>query len=240
MKSRIRGWLILVAPFALAACLGCRGGESARDEPNGVASSIAPTQPQPAPEETPADVETPVAEEPPPPPTIPEVLLTEALRQTCLVAVGDPMPDGELSDLEGQKHVFGELFGEKLTVVFFWTLGSTELSSLAAQMALEDIQMDVFELYAEKGVAVVGVNEGDAAEAVQERVEEAGTRFANLLDPNGALFARVATEKLPRIYLLDADGKVLWFDLEFSEFSRTTRDNLVQAIQVALGESGEG
>ncbi|MFH1924704.1 MAG: hypothetical protein ABIP48_33040, partial [Planctomycetota bacterium] len=74
------------------------------------------------------------------------------------------------------------------------------------------------------------------AEAVRKSVEEAGAGFTNLLDPDGALFARVATEKLPRVYLLDADGKVLWFDLEFS---RTTRDNLVQALQVALGESGE-
>ena len=31
----------------------------------------------------------------------------------------------------------------------------------------------------------------------------------------------------------DAEGKILWFDLEFS---RTTRDSLLQAIQVALGE----
>ncbi|MFH1268957.1 MAG: redoxin family protein [Planctomycetota bacterium] len=236
MKRRNSEWLILLAPLALAVCLGCRGGDSVEDAPWEAASSALPAQQQPAPEETPAVVETPAAEEPPPPPTIPEVLLTDALRQTCLVAAGDPMPDGELSDLEGQKHAFGELFGEKLTVVFFWTLGTTEFSPLAAQGALEDLQMDVYEPYAEKGVGIVAVNEGDAAETVRKSVEEAGAGFTNLLDPDGALFARVATEKLPRVYLLDADGKVLWFDLEFS---RTTRDNLVQALQVALGESGE-
>jgi len=53
------------------------------------------------------------------------------------------------------------------------------------------------------------------------------------IDPGGALFAQVAHEKLPRIYVLDAEGKVLWFDMEYSEI---TREEMLQTIQVALGE----
>ena len=32
------------------------------------------------------------------------------------------------------------------------------------------------------------------------------------MDADGRVFAKVATEKLPRVYLLDPAGKVLWFD----------------------------
>ena len=35
------------------------------------------------------------------------------------------------------------------------------------------------------------------------------------------------------LYLLDAQGKILWFDVEYS---RSTREDLVQGIRVALGE----
>jgi peroxiredoxin len=146
------------------------------------------------------------------------------------------MPEADLTDLGGQEQPLAEGYGEKLTVVFFWTRGDTEFSAMAASQALEDLQLDVFEPYSEKGVQVVAVNEGDTVEDVKATVEEAGAKFTLLVDPEGALMAKVATEKLPRPYLLDAEGKILWFDLEFS---RTTRDSLLQAIEVALGETGE-
>ena len=87
-----------------------------------------------------------------------------------------------------------------------------------------------------EGLRVVAVNEGDTAESVKSLVEKAAATFPCLLDPDGALFDQVATEKLPRVYLLDAEGTILWFDLEFS---RTTRDKLLQAIQFALDEPSD-
>jgi len=223
-------WTIWAAALAVGCWVGCRDG-STPDEP-------APSRPSVEAQAMPggtqgSEADAPPAEEPPPPPTIPEVHLLDADRETCLVAVGDPMPDAEPVDLEGRKQSLSALRGEKLTLVFFWTSGDSEFSAMRAQAALEDLQMDVHQPYAEKGVAVVAVNEGDAAESVKRRVEEADAAFPNLLDPDGALFAQVATEKLPRLYLLDAEGKILWFDLEYSP---TTRDNMLQAIEVALGE----
>jgi len=74
-----------------------------------------------------------------------------------------------------------------------------------------------------------------AAEVVAKLAEDAGatTVLPIFLDPGGTYFAQVATEKPPRLYLLDGQGKILWFDLEYSE---TTRQQLGQAIQVVLGE----
>ncbi len=223
-------WMILVAALAVGCWIGCRDG-STPDEPPPSGGSVE-VQAMPGGAQGSEAGKKP-AEEPPPPPTIPEVHLLDADRETCLVAVGDPMPEAELVDLDGEKQALGGLRGAKLTVVLFWTSGDSEFSAMRAQAVLEDLQMDVHEPYAEKGVGVVAVNEGDTAESVKKLVEEAAAAFPNLLDPDGALFAQVAKEKLPRPYLLDAEGKILWFDLEFS---RTTRDNLMQAIQVALGE----
>ena len=39
--------------------------------------------------------------------------------------------------------------------------------------------------------------------------------------------------RLPRVFLVDDRGKILWFDVEYS---RTTRQELLQAIQVTLGK----
>jgi hypothetical protein len=55
------------------------------------------------------------------------------------------------------------------------------------------------------------------------------------MDPKNEYFAKVAREKVLRTYLLDADGKILWFDVEYS---RSTHRDLLQGIDVALGKAG--
>jgi hypothetical protein len=56
-----------------------------------------------------------------------------------------------------------------------------------------------------------------------------------LLDPHGELFNKVAKDgKMPRVYLLDAKGKVLWFD---AGFSRPARENLLRAVRTILARN---
>jgi len=164
--------------------------------------------------------------EPPPPAKMPEVVMPEELLATCLVKVGDAMPEGELPDLEGKKHKLTALGGEKLTVVLFWT-GENPY----ATKALEDLQPDVAEPYGKKGVRVVGIDVGETPEAARKAVQDASVQYTNLVDADGSYFAKVAKEKLPRIYLLDAGGKVLWFDVEYSD---STQRQLITGIKAAL------
>lgn len=229
MRSSSTCCTLGLACLLIVLCTGCpNGDEPAPVEPPPQAKSPEESSEKP---EVAEKVEKP--EPPPPPPTVPEVHLTDALRETCLVSVGDAMPTAELAGLNGDARPLGELFGEKLTVILFWNRGDSLYSQMAATSTLEDLQKDVAEPYGEKGVAVVGVNVGDPPEEAKQHVEEAGAAFPNLSDPDGDFFAKVATANLPRVYLLDAEGKIIWFDLEYSQI---TRRNLLQAIQVELGE----
>ncbi len=220
----------LVSALLLAACLGCgqdtapdavdqqRGIDDAgADAANGGRPDAGPIRPS----------------EPPPPPTIPTVKLTDALRATCLIGVDDEMPEGELPDLTGEPSSLRSLHGERLTVVCFWTDGESEYAKLAAVDMLEFLAKDIAEPFLEKGVRVIGIFEGQSPQIATERLASAGATFPNLLDADAAYFGQVASERLPRIYLLDPQGKILWFDLEFSEI---TREALQQATEVALGD----
>jgi hypothetical protein len=81
---------------------------------------------------------------------------------------------------------------------------------------------------------VVAVNVGDAVERVRQHAANAGAAFANLLDPKGEFLAKAAKDRqLPRVFLVDGQGKILWFDVEYS---RTTRHDLLQAIEVTLAQ----
>ena len=165
--------------------------------------------------------------EEPPPSSVPRVTLSGELLATCLVKVGDTLPDAELTDTAGKTQTLTKLFGSKLTVVFTWMVESEY-----AEEALEDLDADVAKPYAEKGVKVVGINLHDSPEEVREVVQKAGAAFPILVDADGKYFGKIATDKPLRTYLLDARGKILWFDVEYS---RSTRRDLHQAIEAVLG-----
>jgi peroxiredoxin len=227
----------LLAHLALAAALVAQAGCPANEAANGP----APPPSERDGEKSPGDdgptgqADTPPRRkpEPPPKPTMPDVVLTEEQKATRLVDVGEGMPDGELTGMDGGRQALSGLFGPRLTVVFFWNVGETLRAQMVAETALGDLARDVAAAYAEKGVRVVGVNVGDAPAAARRLIEAAEADFPILFDSQGELFSKVATEGLPRIFLLDADGKILWFDLEYSQ---TTHDALRTAIQVVLGE----
>jgi peroxiredoxin len=224
------------------AVVGCSNGEDSQQ----ASSSDIPTVPSlsaesPAAEPGVTDADRGVAAvEPTPepeqssPPTIPEVRLTEQFRDTCLVVVGDRFPAAELVDTSGDPHQVLELLGEKLTVVFFWHVDDSPWARPAALAALGDLENEIVLPHAEHGVRVLGINVQNTAEIAQQCLSEAQATFTMLVDSDGAYFGKVATEKTPRVYLLDQDGKVVWFDIEFSP---TTRRQLTQAIEAVLSES---
>jgi cytochrome c biogenesis protein CcmG, thiol:disulfide interchange protein DsbE len=167
----------------------------------------------------------------PPPATISKVSLTDKLRATCLVKVGDELPEVELAGLDGNKASLKSLHGDALTVVFFWNIGTTTFARQSVIEALGDMQKDVLEPFTAKDLKVVGINVGNKPEDVKKALETSGASYPNLLDPQGNFFRSVAMEKLPRVYLLDGSGKILWFDIDYA---RATRRELLTGIKAVL------
>lgn len=160
-----------------------------------------------------------------PPAVVPVVHLTQGHRQTCKVGVGDTFPSLELADAEGKRHALESLRGSRLTVVVWWN----SQNPLAVE-EIADLGPDVMAAFGEE-VKVVGINVGESADTVRQVAAQTKAEFPLLLDADGAALAQVATGKLPRTYLLDAAGKVLWFDLEYS---RSTRRELNQALRYVM------
>lgn len=157
---------------------------------------------------------------------VPPVLLTHAEAATGLVNVGDAMPNLALVDATGSGQQLHELLGRKLTVVVFWTSGHAY-----AREELGDLAADILEPYAERGVQVVAIDTADDPQAARDVLLSLAPAFPVLFDDRGDAFAQVATGKLPRTYLLDASGQIVWFDIEYA---RSTRRELQRAIRAIL------
>jgi peroxiredoxin len=159
------------------------------------------------------------------PAEIPPVRLSKGHEALCKVKVGDTMPDVTLPPLTGGAPVeLSSLFGEKATLVVFWSPDRR-----MAREQLADLGPDVVAPFGEAGVAVVGIAVGAPAAMLKAAERE----FPNLLDADGKAFSQVGSAKLPRTYLLDPQGKILWFDIEYS---LGTRRELHQSLRAVAGE----
>jgi len=172
---------------------------------------------------------THAAQEADSPPEIPPVVLSKQHEALCKVQVGDALPAIVLPRLDnGRPERLSRMLGQRATVVVFWT---PDRRMALAQ--LTDLTPDVIEPFAEQGVAVVGIAVNKPASRAQAALEKAGAAFPNLLDADGRAFAAVGSERLPRTYLVDPQGNILWFDIEYSH---ATRRELRQALQAVVGE----
>jgi len=156
---------------------------------------------------------------------VPPVLLSVQEAGLCKLGVGDELPAIELPEQDGGQGKLADLAGEQATIVLFWTP-----DPWMSRTALADIQRDVADNADFQGVKIVGVIVGGKPDAVQADIEKASAKFTQLVDADGKTLAECGSPTLPRVYVLAADKKIAWFDIEYSE---TTRREL-QATLTAL------
>jgi peroxiredoxin len=159
------------------------------------------------------------------PTTMPKVQLSKREQALCKVKVGDAMPEAELPKVDGGEKVkLAGLLGKKATVVVFWK-GDRRM----AREQLADLPVDVIEPFGKKEVAVVGIAVNETEAGANQALTKADAKFTNLLDADGKVFEKVGSERLPRTYVLDPKGNIVWFDIEYS---LTTRRELHDVMRL--------
>jgi hypothetical protein len=232
-----RSWIAAIAAGLTLSCAGCPSKPPQESAPlkSYSGSKVFPAPSKPKSQHRAAVQESKPVE--PPPATIPKVNLSDEFRASCLVKVGDVLPKAGDFDINGKTQSLASLYGKKLTVVCFWTAVDRR-TALEAADVLRSLTNDIAEPFASKGVQVVGIelarNCVDMAAWDSVRKTVSKLPFPCLSDGKGRFLGQLCKDdKVPRVYLLDAKGKILWFDVEYS---RSTREDLVQGIRVALGE----
>ncbi|NLX54111.1 MAG: TlpA family protein disulfide reductase [Planctomycetaceae bacterium] len=155
----------------------------------------------------------------------PVLAFSQEHRASCLVFLGDRLPAGSLPDVDGTPRALTETRGRKLTAVVFWSADNPYGLDQFQEMQNELVPL------ADEGVQVVAIHVGAAPTDYAQLCRDNGQDMLCLLDADGAYFAQVASRKLPRTYLLDADGSIVWLDMEYS---RATRYDLRNALHYFL------
>lgn len=157
---------------------------------------------------------------------LPEVALSAAHRATCKLVIGDTLPPLTLPDLKGEATSLDKNFGQRVTVVAF--LQGDDAETLEV---LSDLAPLITNPYGNRGVRAVAIHVGEPTEATKDLAAQNENAFATLVDADGAALSQITDNPqglMPRIFLVDATGKILWFDIEYS---RTTRRDLDRALR---------
>ena len=152
----------------------------------------------------------------------PPVLLSSFHAQWCTRQVGQSFPDVSLPKLGGGKLQLSSLMGKQATLVLFW-----KQDRWMSRTALEDVQQLVVDKLDATDVAVVGIPVELSPSKVRRQTTQAKADFTQLLDNRGTALAEVGSVALPRLYVLDDQGTIVWFDIEYSE---STRRELLSTI----------
>jgi hypothetical protein len=161
-----------------------------------------------------------------PNPTTPKVVLSEGHQATCLKGIGDQVEDVTVTDIIGSKHKLKGLLSDRLTLIVFWNE-----KSIAGLEQFRRIPVDVLGTFATHRVKVIAANVGGDIAKTRLLTGDAADKIVSLVDSDSKLFLQFATARVPRTYVLDKDGKILWFDIEYSQ---STRRDLANALTYFL------
>jgi peroxiredoxin len=148
--------------------------------------------------------------------------MSDAHAKTCVVQLGDPLPSLTLQGANEEPQSLEDLLGPRLTVVLFW---SDNLPY--AQEQFLRLGREVVRPFGKYGVHVIAVHVGQPQANTPTEAVDGDASLVRLSDPDSRAFEAVATQKLPRTYLLDPSGKILWLDIEYSESTRRELRNAI-------------
>lgn len=167
---------------------------------------------------------------------VPKVLLSTQHAEMSKVKVGDTFPDLALPTPEqgGEPTPMASQFGTEATVVA--VLGG---DGPMAKSMLRDLSFDINKPYAPAGAALqrskvvtIAIASGLSPDEAKQLAKKAEYKGLLLLDPKGEAVASLGSGRMPRVYVLNTEGEVVWFDIEHS---LSTRREMKQAVRVLAG-----
>ncbi len=115
--------------------------------------------------------------------------------------VGRRMPEFALEDLAGQEVTTASLQG-KPVLVNFWAAWCAP-----CREQMPKIQ-EAQRVFAEKGLVVLAINDGETADTARKYIEEHKYAFRVLLDRDKTVAAKFSVSGIPSLFLIDRDGNV--------------------------------
>jgi len=136
------------------------------------------------------------------------------IKESTLVNTGDLAPDFTVEMLDGKNIKLSDLKG-KVVLLNFWATWCAP-----CMRELYEMPEKVLQPFADKNFVFLPISRGEKKEMVAkkiERLKSKGISFDAGLDPKEEIFKLYATNYIPRNYLIDQNGKVVYTSIGYSK-----------------------
>lgn len=139
-----------------------------------------------------------------------ESSIDDEVAATTLIHAGDKAPDFTAEMLDGSSVTLSALLN-KPTLLIFW---ATWCPPCRAELAhLQEGVIDVFG----DAINVLPLSRGEKREVVEEYIAKMGYTFAVGLDSEQKAYNLYASNYIPRCFVIDTDGTVLYSGVGYDE-----------------------
>lgn len=147
------------------------------------------------------------------------------LAETTLINAGDVAPDFTVVMLDGSKVTLSALQG-KPTLLIFWATWCPP-----CRLELSKLQEHIIDRYGDK-INVLPISRGEERAKVEEYISKMGYTFAVGLDGDQSIYRKYATNYIPRCFVIDAKGKVLYSGVGYDEaIAKEVEQNIEKALR---------
>lgn len=147
------------------------------------------------------------------------------LAETTLINAGDIAPDFTVEILDGSKVTLSALQG-KPTLLIFWATWCPP-----CRLELSKLQEHIIDRYGDK-INVLPISRGEERAKVEEYISKMGYTFAVGLDGDQSIYRKYATNYIPRCFVIDAKGKVLYSGVGYDEaIAKEVEQNIEKALR---------
>lgn len=153
-----------------------------------------------------------------------EVSVEDEVAATTLIFAGDKAPDFTVTMLDGSRLTLSDTKG-KPTLLIFW---ATWCSPCREELA--HLQEGVIDVYGDS-IRVLPISRGEERKVVEEFIASMGYTFNVGLDSDQVAYSKYATNFIPRCFVIEANGNVLYSGVGYDEaVAAEVRSALDQAL----------
>ena len=128
-------------------------------------------------------------------------LVITACSEPAEARVGQPAPNFQLQNLDGQSISLSDFKG-KPVLINFW---ATQCGPCVYEMPY---LQEIYDEWSGKGLMLLAINVGEGSSTVKEFMQNYNLSLPVLLDADGAVFRRYNVMFFPTTFFIDKDGIV--------------------------------